>query len=127
MLFEDEQAPEVHGLPGVTVLVPEMHPLPTREREVEAFVEQLPSARLICFASLEDPVMALFAGAQVQEMLRNLGMKEDEAIHSRLVSRRIRSAQQRIAREVETEVATRSVEEWMERNLPRSKDGLNRA
>lgn len=118
LLGEDEQAPDVAGLPGVTVLVPEMHPLPDREQDVEAFAGQLPSPRLMRFASLEDPVMKLFSGAGVEQILRQLGVKEDEEIQSQMLSRQIRRAQHKIAQQVETEVPARSVEEWMEENLP---------
>jgi hypothetical protein len=116
--LDDGETTPVDGLSAVTVLVPEMHPLPEREGDVEAFAEQLPSPRLTCFASLEDPVMELFAGAWLQEMLKNIGMKEDEEIRSSMVSRQIRRAQQKIARQVQSEVAARSVEEWMDRNVP---------
>lgn len=119
LALDDGESTPIDGPPRVTVLVPEMHPLPDREAEVEAFAEQLPSPTLTYFASLEDPVMKLFSGAWLQEMLKHLGMKEDEEIRSPMVSRRIRRAQQRIARRVETETAARSVEEWMERNVPR--------
>jgi preprotein translocase subunit SecA len=125
LALDDEETTPVEELPAVTVLVPEMHPLPEREADVAAFAEQLPSPTLVQFASLEDPVMKLFAGAWLNEMLKHLGMKEDEEIRSSMVSRQIRRAQQRIARQVETEVGAQSVEEWMEQNVPagRLRDG----
>lgn len=116
--FGDGETTPVEELPAVTVLVPEMHPLPEREQDVEVFAEQLPSPTLVQFASLEDPVMKLFAGAWLDGMLKHLGMREDEEIRSPMVSRQIRRAQHKLARQVTSEVPARSVEEWMERNVP---------
>jgi len=48
------------------------------------------------FLSLEDDLMRLFAGAWVSNFLKKLGMGEDMPIESRLVSRRIRSAQKKV-------------------------------
>ena len=48
--------------------------------------------------SLEDDLMRIFGGEWVRGILTRLGMKEGEAIESRMVSSRIHSAQARIAR-----------------------------
>ena len=48
------------------------------------------------FLSLEDDLMRIFAGEWVKNMLTRLGMKEGEAIESRMVSRRIEGAQKKV-------------------------------
>ena len=48
------------------------------------------------FLSLEDDLMRIFAGDWVKSVLTRLGMKEGEAIESRMVSRRIEGAQKRV-------------------------------
>ena len=48
------------------------------------------------FLSLEDDLMRIFAGDWVKSLLTRLGMKEGEAIESRMVSRRIEGAQKRV-------------------------------
>ena len=67
---------------------------------------------------MEDPLLKTFAGAWVQNVLRGLGMKENEAIESRMVSRRIRAAQKKIESQAVGDGPARSAEEWMERNCP---------
>ncbi len=46
--------------------------------------------------SLEDDLMRIFAGEWVKNVLTRLGMKEGEAIESRMVSRRIEGAQKKV-------------------------------
>ena len=48
------------------------------------------------FLSLEDDLMRKFAGEWVSAVLTRLGMEEDEAIESKLVSRRIEGAQKKV-------------------------------
>src|SRR6185503_1096848 len=47
------------------------------------------------YLSLEDDLMRIFAGDWVKNILQRLGMKEGEAIESRMVSRRIEGAQKK--------------------------------
>ncbi len=48
------------------------------------------------FLSLEDDLMRIFAGEWVKKILETLGMKEGEAIESRMVTRRIEAAQKKV-------------------------------
>ncbi|NLF07778.1 MAG: preprotein translocase subunit SecA, partial [Pirellulaceae bacterium] len=48
------------------------------------------------YLSLEDDLMRIFAGEWVKNILTRLGMKEGEAIESRMVSRRVEGAQKKV-------------------------------
>jgi preprotein translocase subunit SecA len=48
------------------------------------------------YLSLEDDLMRIFAGEWVRNVLTRLGMKEGEAIESKMVSRRIEGAQKKV-------------------------------
>src|SRR6266850_6901302 len=48
------------------------------------------------YLCLEDDLMRIFAGEWVKNLLTRLGMKEGEAIESRMVSRRIEGAQKKV-------------------------------
>lgn len=48
------------------------------------------------FLSLEDRLMRVFGGDRVKNLLGSLGMKEGEAIESRLVSKQLQGAQKRV-------------------------------
>ena len=58
------------------------------------------------------------AEAQVGDMLKGLGMKDDEAIESRLVARRILAAQKTIEDRSLSDLDAVSAEKWLERNCP---------
>src|SRR5213078_1445092 len=48
------------------------------------------------YLSLEDDLMRIFAGDWVRNFLERLGMQRDQAIESRMVSRRIEAAQKKV-------------------------------
>ena len=48
------------------------------------------------YLSLRDDLMRIFAGPWVEKMLKSLGLPEGEAIESKMVSRRIESAQKKV-------------------------------
>ena len=81
----------------IDVIVGERHPLPSVDDRLEEFADELPCrCRFSHHVSLEDTMMQIFSGEWVQDVLRKLGMSEDEAIESQMVSRRIRQAQLKI-------------------------------
>lgn len=103
----------------IGVIAIEHHLLPGPDERVRAFAAALPHrCRLQIHAALDDAVLRAFAGDWVAEVLRTLGMKEDEAIESALVHRRIRSAQRRIAKTATGHQPAWSAEEWMAANYP---------
>lgn len=62
--------------------------------------------------------MRVFAGEWVENVLKQLGMKEDEPIESAMVARRIKAAQKKIESLSVGDLAADSAEQWMERNCP---------
>ncbi|MCE9565506.1 MAG: hypothetical protein K8U57_26085 [Planctomycetes bacterium] len=108
------ESTEVSSLP---VLVLERHPLRKHDDRVMRFAEGLGRKAVVEFhVSMTDPLMALFAGEWVSNMLRALGMKESDAIDSRMVTRRIEAAQAKVAKTIHTDNDANSAQEWTERN-----------
>ncbi len=102
------------------VIVLERHLLRKHDDSVNQFAEGLGRKATVDFhVTLEDPLMELFAGEWVKNMLRVLGMKEGETIDSKLVSRRIQEAQAKLAAKISTDDDANSAEEWLERNPAR--------
>ncbi|MDG2219776.1 MAG: hypothetical protein P8L85_00235 [Rubripirellula sp.] len=62
--------------------------------------------------------MKIFSGEWVTNLLNQVGMKKDEAIKSRMVSRRIRAAQQKIEGRTPGSLDARSAANWLEKNCP---------
>jgi hypothetical protein len=101
----------------IEIVVAERHPLRSRDEAVLQFARSLPGRCRVTFhVSLEDPLMKLFAGEWVENLLRQLGLKEHEVIRSRLVTRRIVAAQSRIESNSRGNERCRSAQEWLERN-----------
>ncbi|REJ71848.1 MAG: hypothetical protein DWQ34_09405 [Planctomycetota bacterium] len=102
----------------VAILSLEVHPADEVEQDVLRFAASIPCAtRLFPFVSLEDPLLAQFAGPAVQDILRKLGMQEDEAIQSGMVSRRVRRAQARMSSRITSWAPADSAEEWIAKNV----------
>jgi hypothetical protein len=101
----------------VPVLVLERHPLREHDEDVVRFVEGLGRPSRVTFHThLGSPLMRMFAGEWVSGVLQRLGMKDDEAIESRMVTRQIKQAQDKIAKRVTGSADAESVEEWFQRN-----------
>jgi preprotein translocase subunit SecA len=99
------------------VLVLERHFLREHDDRVVRFAEGLGAGAAASFhLSLEEPLMKMFAGEWVQNLLRNLGMEENEALDSGLVTRRIAAAQEKFARTVPSDHEADSPAAWLERN-----------
>ena len=62
--------------------------------------------------------MKAFAGEWVKNLLGRMGMSENEAIESNMVSRRIKAAQQKIASEAFGDSDANSAAEWLAANVP---------
>jgi hypothetical protein len=106
----------------IEILVAEYHPLPPHDEAVLDFARSLPCrCRLIYYVSLEDPLIRAICGEWVEDLLRKLGMAEDEVIESKLISRKIKAAQKKFGSQCLTtirltEANVDSAEMWMERN-----------
>lgn len=101
------------------IIVAERHPLPSHDDALLQFARSLSCrCRFIQHASLEDPLLMAFAGPWVEDVLRRLGMTEEQAIESWMVRRHIRMAQQQIANRAIGDAAAASAKAWIERNCP---------
>lgn len=103
----------------IDIVIGERHPLPSADDQLREFAGGLPCrCRISQHLSLEDPVIKAFAGDWVKDMLKKLGMRDDEAIESQMVSRRIRRAQQKIKGRSFGSLHADSAAEWLELNCP---------
>lgn len=101
----------------ILIVVGERHPHRSHDETIAEFARSLPCrSRLVHHVSLDEPLIKAFAGGWVTTMLKNLGMKSDEAIESPLVARRIKDAQQQLINRCRSDHPAESAEEWMERN-----------
>ena len=103
----------------IHIIVGERHPLPSVDDKLEEFADDVPyRCRFSHHVSLDDAVMKVFAGDWVKNVLKQLGMTEDEAIESQMASRSIRQAQQKIEGRAFWSFDAESAAVWLEKNCP---------
>lgn len=106
--------------PGDTPLEMRMVSRPMRhavDEQILAFARELSSpVHLEVFSSLDDPLVRAFSGPRVRELLTRLGMAEEEAIESAMVTRQIRKAQKTFEKECSVPADPRSLRDWVDRN-----------
>jgi preprotein translocase subunit SecA len=111
----------IDGREPVAIMILGRHFLRQYDDRVLEFAKKLGRRCETTFhLSLEDPLLKQFSGEWIQQVLRKLGMKESEAIESKLVQRRLILAQQKIAGQVgEVRGEANSAEEWLQKYLPK--------
>jgi hypothetical protein len=101
----------------IEILAAERHPLPSHDQAVLDFAQALPCrCRLVHHLSLEDPVIRAICDEWVESILKKLGLAEDEAIESKMVARRIKTAQEKLSSKCLTDYPAESAQAWLERN-----------
>lgn len=101
----------------LAILVSERHLLRTHDDEIEDFARHLGRrCRLQFHLSLDEPLLRLFSGDWIQDVLSGLGMSETEPITSGMIARRVRKAQERLAQRVGDDHKADSADEWLRRN-----------
>ncbi|MBB3207016.1 hypothetical protein FHS27_002830 [Rhodopirellula rubra] len=108
----------------IEVIFAERHPLLEEdEGAVKEFADQLPCrCRVTHCVSFEDAIMRSFVDSFVENVMSKMGMKEDEAIESSLVSRRIRAVQEQNSKNVVSRHKANSAQEWIDKNVRQNRD-----
>jgi len=100
------------------IIVAEHHPMQSRDQQVVDSAKRLSCEGHLCFHfSLDDPVMKLFGSETIKTLLERLGIPKDECVSHHLVTRAIRTAQEKIESQVGKDVPTHSAEDWFKYNL----------
>jgi len=94
----------------------EHHPLSQKEL---ALFKQLNLKEAPVLSSLDEPFFMRFGGERTLELVKKLGMKEDEVIGHSYVTKAIHNAQQKIEKQVQVEREANSQQEWLVLNLPK--------
>jgi len=102
---------QVEGSPIIFI---EHHPMKSKE---ELVFDQLGLKEAIILTALDEPLITIFGGEKLIDIMQKLGMKEDEIIEHKIVSRSIANAQQKIEEKLVIEQSVRSQTEWIARNL----------
>ncbi len=108
------------SVPPIAVHLAEHYPTPDRDRHVLGLEARWSRPiTFTCYSALDEPLLALFAGERVRDLLARLGMNEHTVLSHPALQQAIRSAQEKIARQVRHEQRSDSCDEWIRCNLPR--------
>ncbi|MDZ4796306.1 MAG: hypothetical protein SGI83_18695 [Bacteroidota bacterium] len=99
---------------GNTIVFTEHYPLRSKEEEL---YKKLNVKVPVVFSSLGDPLFKQFGADKIVEMMKQLGMKEEEVIEHKMISKSIRRAQEKIEDKVLIDQPAHSQQEWLEKNL----------
>ena len=105
---------------NVKILFMEHYPLFNIEKTIEDNLRQIEDKeiRINYFVSLDEPLLAKFAGSNIKELLLKMGMSEDESISHSMIDKAIMNLQEKLNKKTVYEYKADSIESWMKTNLP---------
>ena len=96
------------------IVFAEHYPLSQKE---QALFKTLNLKKVPVTSSLDEPLFMHFGGEKTIEIMKSLGMKEDEVIGHSFITSAIRNAQQKLEKKVKVEKQASSAQEWFTLNL----------
>jgi len=108
-------AREIHAsqLENKKVIFAEHYPLHQKEEEL---FTKLNLAEVQIWSALDEPLFKQFGSDKIIGMMKQLGMKEENAIEHNMISKAIQNAQEKLSKKVLLDQTCSSQEEWMKRN-----------
>lgn len=110
-----------HSLPSkekrtecaVKVLVNGYHPLPEMNDKIEALANSLPfRSELAFYTSFESPLLKAYDSAHILDLLKNMGMTENECYDGGSMARVLRNASTKLSKLVVEKKEVYSEDEW---------------
>jgi len=102
------------ALGGKKVIFAEHYPLKSKE---EALYRKLNLNMVEVFSSLQEPLFRQLGADKIIQVMRQLGMKDDEIIDHNMISSSIRRAQEKIEKKVAIEQTAQSQADWLQKNI----------
>lgn len=108
---------------GAAVIVAERHPVSGFNRALAQKLATLaPGVTPTCYSGLDDPLMKLFGGDRLVEVMRQLGLSEDEPVEHPMISKALTNASQKLEQRLGPALSrlapAASMAEWMQKNVP---------
>ena len=69
------------------------------------------------WSALDEPLFQIFGSEKIIQMMKQLGMKENESVQHTMLSKSIQNAQEKIEKKVQVEHTAHSQKDWFEINL----------
>ncbi|MCX6246966.1 MAG: hypothetical protein NTW10_04465 [Bacteroidetes bacterium] len=106
------------GTHEVVILFAEHYPLFKTENDLLQSLDSLGKhVSYFFYMSFDEPILTRFGAARVVELMKNLGVTEDEMISSTLITSAIVNVQKKVESKVKFEISGFSLEDWFDKNL----------
>ncbi len=102
-----------HLLTDKIAVFGEHYPMFSKEN---ALYKKLNLEKVEVFSSLNEPLFKMFGADKIIQLMKQLGMKEDEIIEHKMISKSIRNAQDKIEKKLLTEQSAQSQKDWLSKN-----------
>ncbi|MCU0436809.1 MAG: hypothetical protein MUC49_02780 [Raineya sp.] len=101
----------------LVVMLAEHYPLNQNEDEILFKLGEISlKTKAYGYIDFDDPILKMFGGERILELLKKMGIKESESISHNLVSKSIKEAKKKIGEKVKHEQKGISVEDWFNKN-----------
>lgn len=100
---------------GKELIFLEHYPLFKKEQEL---FRSSKAAAITVLSSMEDPLLKKFGGNRISFLMKRLGINEEEAISHTLITSSIINVQQKLDKQINSELLASSAEEWFNKNRP---------
>jgi len=103
----------------LAIMVCERHPLRKKDRRIERLGKAIPlPVQLGYFLALDDAVVSLAVNETTLQLLKQMGVEEQELVTSNMVTRRLNKVLDRIEKQIKSDLPADSVEDWLKINAP---------
>lgn len=75
-----------------------------------------PAAELITYGGLDEPILDMFGGERIRELMQKMGLNQSEIIEHAMISGAMENAQKKIEAKVTVESKANSASEWFKLN-----------
>ncbi|MEO5945256.1 MAG: hypothetical protein ABIP79_00455 [Chitinophagaceae bacterium] len=110
LLVRQTSSPQLSGKIPVFA---EHHPLETKEQD---FYRKMNMNQVKVYSALNEPLYKHFGAEKIIDLMRKLGIKENEAIEHKMISSSIKKAQNEIQKNVVVEQTAHSQSDWLQKN-----------
>jgi len=105
---------EAHAADAGKYIFAEHYPLASKEHDL---FEKLGLEKTIILSALDEPLFRHFGSDKIVDMIKMLGMKQDDMIEHQLITGAITKAQEKLDAQIQVEQSARSQAEWMKINF----------
>ena len=108
-----------HLIPTKPVIFAEHYPLQMKEQDL---FRQLQLKEVKVLSALDEPLFKMFGADKIVDLVKKMGMNENDRLENQMISNAIKNAQQKLEKQVIIEHSAPSQRAWLEKNLQSDKN-----